>query len=211
MKKPFENERKNFMKKIISSLIAVTIALSMAIPVNAYDTKQTSTESSISETELSMENNYEVTYQEYISKNVGDIVVLDNSDPYVIVSREICQFEDSNNTYYVSTQYKPLISLYTDSITGWYAASNSFTYNTGTTITATLKVRFEYDGTNAPTVYDFKYIFSDTENFQFDSVNTSSNIFTKSTTVKLKYKYLTGLGYEDSSVSVKCLKDGTQG
>ncbi len=197
-------------KRIISTLIATVMTVSMAVPVCAYDAENISADPVISETDLSLDNNYAVTYKVYISQKVGDVVTLNDGDAYVITSREICKSESGTNTYYISTQYKPLIAPFS-STTGWYPNSFTFTYNTGTTIEAILKVRFDYDGTNAPTVNEYKTEYSDNTYFKDESVKESSNFITKSTTVKLTFKYLTGLGWKEKSVSVKCLKDGTQG
>lgn len=219
------------MKKIAKKLVSLLVSLVTLVSCVTFNSYAVDAEIQTPDT---FENNYAATLEEYSKYKVGDIVEFENGMKFVVWSREILLSDVEENSYYINTkyiEYNPNVEIdftcdnminavaaSNSGITSYFSDVNTHTYsNTGRTITATILTRFMYDGENAPTVYNADYIFSDSTVMSFKSWDYSSNILTKTATNKLNYQYVAYNALEganvtyDSSVSVKCKKDGTQG
>lgn len=218
---------KKITKRLISSLLSLVTLISCAtLPTYADNTEGNEN--------LSLESNYASTLQEYNKHQVGDIVEFDTGMKFVIWSHEIMTSEIEDDNYYIHTEYVEYnptqkmdfnsenilsaVAYSGDTITPYFAATNTHTFgNTTNVFTATNLTRFMYDGTNFPAVYASEYRFSNSTYMTFKSWDLSTNFLTKSATQKLSYTYQVydylDASYEtrNSSVSVTCKKDGTQG
>lgn len=183
------------IKKLLTGFMAASIlAVSTAIPTFAdTDISVLQSQSPMSISTLQLE-----AIQE---KNIGETVVV-GGRMGTIVFKEMVEHTADSSFEMTLVQLIPL----TRTLTNESVAIGTHEYTTGTYY-AYLYGTFNYSPSSV-SVDSKSYSFSKDDIFRSPSYSESENIFTKTRTLKLKYQNLTGLGWDNYTISLKCTTAG---
>lgn len=198
-----------------SMLIAVG-----TVNVNATDDVLSNAGKEFSDASMSNDGSSfdKIAYLQLLNENlskeeVGTVVRLEDGF-YKVLSRNLVLDNENLEASYIDTEYEKINPFRWDQETSEYASSKTHTYsNNGRTVTATVYAKFSYSSSNneIPEVVSSRYSFSDSDCFKYKSMDETHNIFTKTRYVKLSYDWLTSLSSYGHSITVSCLKNGSEG